>query len=106
LQQGFPPLIYLFTNETHDVNNDFSVRFFFDAHGVREDPATGNGAAFFGSYLLEHKYYPTSNISIRIEQGHEVRRPSLIMVRAHQKKNINDIRVGGMVANAVAGELL
>ena len=31
------------------------MRFFFEAHGVREDPATGNGAAFLGAYLLAHR---------------------------------------------------
>jgi len=106
LEKGYPPLIYLFTAQTHDENSDFSVRFFFEAHGVREDPATGNGAAFFASYLLEHKYYSSANFSIRIEQGHEVRRPSLIMVRAKLENDSRDIRVGGSIANTVTGELL
>ena len=54
---GFPSLIYLFTQQTHHSQNDLCVRFFFEAHGVREDPATGNGAAFLGEYLLEHNYF-------------------------------------------------
>jgi trans-2,3-dihydro-3-hydroxyanthranilate isomerase len=43
--EGFPPLVYLFCRQTHDSANDLCARFFFEAHGVREDPATGNGAA-------------------------------------------------------------
>lgn len=45
---GYPPLIYLFCRQTHHSRNDLCARFFFDAHGVREDPATGNGAPFPG----------------------------------------------------------
>ena len=50
----FAPLVYLFCRETRDPRNDLSVRFFFEAHGVREDPATGNGTAFLGAYLRAH----------------------------------------------------
>ncbi|HKB16734.1 MAG TPA: PhzF family phenazine biosynthesis protein, partial [Planctomycetota bacterium] len=52
--EGYPPLVYLFCTETRDRGNDLCARFFFEAHGVREDPATGSGAAFLGAYLLEH----------------------------------------------------
>jgi len=67
--ERFPPLVYLFCRETRQSGNDLSARFFFDANGVREDPATGNGAAFPGAYLLECGSTP--ELSIRIEQGHE-----------------------------------
>lgn len=106
VDEGFPPLIYLFTQQTHDNKNNFCVRFFFDAYGVREDPATGNGAAFFGSYLLEHNYFPEPMQQLRIEQGHEVRRPSLIMLRAEKQGDIKKISVGGHTAMTVIGELV
>ncbi len=105
MAEGFPPLIYLFSRETHHPENDFCARFFFEAHGVREDPATGNGAAFFGAYLLEHKFFPVSNIFVRIEQGFEIRRPSLVMVRARMDKPVRDVSVGGCVIPIVCGEL-
>ncbi|MCW8963232.1 MAG: PhzF family phenazine biosynthesis protein, partial [Gammaproteobacteria bacterium] len=69
--QGFPPLVYIFCRQTDDINNDLRARFFFEAHGVREDPATGNGAAFLGTYLLEHKVFAETELSIQIEQGQE-----------------------------------
>ena len=106
LANGFPPLTYLFTQQTHNSNNDLCVRFFFDAHGVREDPATGNGAAFLGAYLLEHQYFPESDLSLRIEQGYEVRRPSLILLRARMLAGIREIYVGGNVVSTVEGQLL
>lgn len=104
--KGFPPLVYLFCRETYQPENDFCVRFFFEAHGVREDPATGNGASFFGAYLLEHKLFPESELSLRIEQGHEVHRPSLIMLRARMQKEVHEVSVGGYVVQTVQGELL
>lgn len=106
LAQGFPPLIYLFCRETHHPQNDLCVRFFFEAHGVREDPATGNGAAFLGAYLLEHGVFGKRDLSLRIEQGHEVRRPSLILLRAREADGAREISVGGHVIATVQGQLL
>ena len=104
-EQGFAPLVYLFCRETHHPKNDLCARFFFDAHGVREDPATGNGAAFLGAYLLEHRLLPGAELSLRIEQGYEIRRPSLVMLQA-RRAGSREIRVGGNVVPIAHGELL
>jgi len=106
LDNGFPPLIYLFTEQTYDSKNDLCVRFFFESHGVREDPATGNGAAFLGAYLLEHHFFAKSDLSLRIEQGYEVRRPSLIRLRASMQNDQHEIYVGGQVISIAEGKLL
>lgn len=106
LEQGFPPLVYLFTRETRDPNNDLCVRFFFEAHGVREDPATGNGAAFLGAYLLEHEFLSKRDFSLRIEQGHMLQRPSLILLRACVNGGVQQVHVGGRVVPVAQGELL
>lgn len=106
LRDGFPPLTYLFCGETREAGNHLSARFFFEAHGVREDPATGNGAAFLGAYLLQHKLLPGAELSLRIEQGHEVRRPSLVRLRARMAGGGREIHVGGKVIPTVSGELL
>lgn len=103
---GFPPLVYVFCRETYHPGNDLCARFFFDAHGVREDPATGNGAAFLGAYLLEHRFFPESDLSLRIEQGFEVRRPSLVMLRARMVDGLREVSVGGHVIPTLQGELL
>ena len=106
LDEGFPPLIYLFTEETHAAQNDLCVRFFFDAHGVREDPATGNGAAFLGEYLLEQNYFSKAEMFLRIEQGYEVHRPSLVMLKTRVNNGLHEIKVGGRVLPSVQGELV
>ncbi len=105
-REGFSPLVYLFCQQTHTPQNDLCVRFFFEAHGVREDPATGNGAAFLGAYLMKHQLFPGTSLSIRIEQGHEVRRPSLIMLRARMLDEGCEVSVGGHVITTVQGQLL
>ena len=106
LDNGFPPLVYLFCRQTRDSKNNISARFFFEAHGVREDPATGNGAAFLGAYLLEHQKPQVTDLSIRIEQGYEVRRPSLVMLKASVINGNNEIQVGGHIIETMQGELL
>jgi trans-2,3-dihydro-3-hydroxyanthranilate isomerase len=100
-RDGFPPLVYLFCRETRDRGDHVTARFFFEAHGVREDPATGNGAAFLGAYLLAHG---ESEVDLRIAQGHEVGRPSLVMLRA--RRNPMEVQVGGGVIPVVQGELV
>ena len=105
-ERGFSPLVYVYSSETHDSRNDLCARFFFEAHGVREDPATGNGAAFLGVYLLEHLPCDRSGLSLRIEQGHQVRRPSLIRLRARMDGKSREVHVGGRIVPTVEGELL
>ncbi len=105
-REGLPPLVYLFCRETHHAENDLCARFFFEAHGVREDPATGNGAAFLGAYLLEHRFFSGSELALRIEQGYEIRRPALVLLRARMINGSRVISVGGRVIPIVQGELL
>ena len=105
LSTGFPPLVYLFTREAVDTRNDLCVRFFFEANGVREDPATGNGAAFLGAYLLEHNFLRSQELSLRIEQGHALGRPSLILLRARNADSVQEVYVGGQIQAVVSGRL-
>lgn len=104
--QGIPKLVYLFCRETRQAGHDFQVRFFFEADGVREDPATGNGAAFFGAYLLEHRPDLATGFNFSIEQGHGLRRPSLIRLRGKRLADGIDVQVGGSVYEVLQGEML
>jgi trans-2,3-dihydro-3-hydroxyanthranilate isomerase len=106
LERGFPTLVYLYCRETERPENDISARFFFEAHGVREDPATGNGASFLGHYILEHRVLGSDEVRLRIEQGREVRRPSVILLRARRGDAGTEVFVGGKVIPVLRGELL
>ncbi len=100
-----PNLLYCFTDNTFENSNDYQVRFFFNSHGVREDPATGNGAAFFGAYLDEHNQIDNNNI-IKIEQGHNLGRPSLISIKVSNSDVNSNVSVGGHVIMNVKGEII
>lgn len=66
--------ILVFCPETHEPQNDLSVRVFDDYYGVPEDPATGSGNGCLLGYLLEHRYFGKERIGIRSEQGYEILR--------------------------------
>jgi trans-2,3-dihydro-3-hydroxyanthranilate isomerase len=103
---GTPANVYLFCRETVERANDLHARLFFDAHGVREDPATGSAAACLGAYLLAHDAQGGAELALRVEQGHEVQRPSLLRLRARRTGGRSEIAVGGRVLPAARGELL
>jgi trans-2,3-dihydro-3-hydroxyanthranilate isomerase len=105
-REGFMPFVYLFCTEPHDAENDLCARFYFDAGGVREDPATGSATACLGAYLLEHGIFGSSELSLRIEQGAEIDRPSLLLLRARESGGSREISVGGRVIPTAQGELL
>jgi trans-2,3-dihydro-3-hydroxyanthranilate isomerase len=104
--EGLPSNAYLFCRETVEPSNDLHARLFFAAPGVREDPATGSAAACLGAYLLAHRAFEGGDLRLRIEQGHEMGRPSLLRLRARTTPDGPRIRVGGRVVEAARGELL
>jgi trans-2,3-dihydro-3-hydroxyanthranilate isomerase len=104
--KGFNPYLYLFCPEPISDENDLCARFFFEVFGLREDPATGSAAAMLGAYLLEHDYFPEDELSLRIEQGYEIDRPSLLRLRAKRTGEGREIAVGGRVIPIAEGRLL
>lgn len=85
---------------------DFSARFFADYYGVPEDPATGSANGCLAAYLVEHGYFGTGSISVRVEQGYEIGRPSLLYLRAKKGEGAIDVSVGGKIEMVARGELL
>lgn len=105
-REGILPFVYLFCQEPRSAENDLCARFFFDANGIREDPATGSATACLGGYLLEHEYFPGRELFLRIEQGHEIGRSSLLLLRASKSDSGSVVQVGGRVIPVVSGQLL
>jgi trans-2,3-dihydro-3-hydroxyanthranilate isomerase len=103
---GAPASLYVFTREVRDPRNHFSVRLFAPDAGVPEDPATGSAAGWLGAYLARHRVLGAGDFDVRIEQGHEIGRPSLLHVRARGKGPALEISVGGRVIQVARGELL
>jgi trans-2,3-dihydro-3-hydroxyanthranilate isomerase len=69
---------FVFCRETLDAANAIHARMFAPAFGVLEDPATGSAAAAFAGYLTAHGGYADGRHIVRIEQGCEMGRPSLM----------------------------
>jgi trans-2,3-dihydro-3-hydroxyanthranilate isomerase len=98
--------ILIFCPETYKKENDLNVRFFADYYGVPEDPATGSGNGCLAGYLVKHRYFGKDRIDIRVEQGYEIGRPSLLLLKAEEKGEEIDVYVGGKVAMVAKGQLI
>ncbi len=98
--------ILIFCPETHEAHNDISVRVFVDYYGVSEDPATGSGNGCLAGYLVKHRYFGNDRINIRSEQGYEMGRPSLLLLKAEQNSENINIMVGGRCRSVAQGEFV
>ncbi|MBY9009657.1 MAG: PhzF family phenazine biosynthesis protein [Candidatus Lokiarchaeota archaeon] len=98
--------ILVFCPETYDKRNDLNVRFFADYYGIPEDPATGSANGCLAAYLVKHDYFGKSKIEIRVEQGYEIGRKSLLLLKAQEKAGKFYITVGGKVILVAKGTLV
>jgi len=98
--------ILVFCPETRNKGNQLSVRVFVHYYGIPEDPATGSGNGCLAAYLAKYQYWGKSKIDIRVEQGFEIGRPSLLLLRAEEKEGQISVEVGGSVFKVAEGELV
>jgi len=98
--------ILVYCPETYAPENDLNVRVFCDYYGVPEDPATGSANGCLAAYLVKHGYFGGDKIDIRVEQGYEISRPSLLYLRAGQNQGQIYVSVGGKVVTVAKGQLL
>lgn len=75
-----PAVAYLYCGAVAEPGHDFHARMFAPALGVPEDPATGSAAAAFAGLWAAQGRRPDGEHVLRIEQGYEMGRPSLIEV--------------------------
>ena len=101
--------ILIFCPETYKDINDLSVRMFAPYLGITEDPATGSANGCLAGYLAEYNYFNRSKINIRVEQGYEINRPSLLLLQAEKKaEEVEEIEVfvGGNVVMVAQGKFV
>jgi len=94
---GNHPAVFVYCSETVDAHNAFHARMFAPSMGIVEDPATGSAAAAFAGYLAKHGRYADGERQVRIEQGVEMGRPSLIELTLM-------IRGGALSGAAIGGD--
>jgi trans-2,3-dihydro-3-hydroxyanthranilate isomerase len=98
--------ILVFCPETYEKGNDLNVRVFVDLFGIPEDPATGSGNGCLAGYLSRYRYFGTDEVNARVEQGYEVRRRSLLLLKAEDRAGNIRVHVGGKVILVAAGKLV
>ena len=98
--------VLVFCPQARRPENDLSVRVFADYYGVPEDPATGSANGCLAGYLVKNRYWQKDSIDIRAEQGYEIGRPSLLLLKAEDQAGTINVSVGGKVVPVAKGELL
>jgi trans-2,3-dihydro-3-hydroxyanthranilate isomerase len=91
--------LYLFA----DDDDGMTARMFDREAGVGEDPATGSAAGPLGVYLAEHGLAGMPG-SVRVRQGEQVGRPSLLEVGVERRGDRWIAWVGGAVRQVGRGE--
>ena len=94
LNQGSPPYIFVYTQNTSEA--DIHARMFAPLDGITEDPATGSANCALAALLAQHSDLSSGDFSWQVLQGLEMGRPSRLQVRA-KKEN------GSVTGSWVAG---
>jgi trans-2,3-dihydro-3-hydroxyanthranilate isomerase len=94
---GAMGLAYVYCAETASPAHQFHARMFAPEHGIPEDPATGSAGAAFPGVIAKFAPPADGGHVIRIEQGYEMGRPSLIAVTM-------TVAGGAIGAVAIGGE--
>jgi len=95
------PLV--FCREPEDPENHLKVRM-ITASG--EDPATGSANGCLAGYLARYRYFGDSKVDVRVEQGYEIGRPSLLYLKSDDRGEEIDVQVGGRNAMVAKGSLI
>lgn len=98
--------ILAFCAQGRDMDHDVSVRVFVDYFGVPEDPATGSGNGCLAAWLVRHRYFGRAEIELRSGQGHEINRPSLLLLKADEEGGRIRVAVGGRCITVARGEFV
>ncbi len=71
-----------------------------------EDPATGSANGCLAGYLAKHRYFGSPKVDVRVEQGYEIGRPSLLYLRSEDSDEEIDVYVGGKNVMVAKGEFI
>ncbi len=87
--------IFVYTKDGADAAHDIHARMFFPLGGIVEDPATGSAAVALAALLAGLAPQETFDLALRIGQGEDMGRPSLLLTRA--------VKRGGKLVSAHVG---
>jgi trans-2,3-dihydro-3-hydroxyanthranilate isomerase len=90
------PEILIFAREGERAGSDLHGRMYAPGFGISEDPATGSAAAAMAGYLAKRDPRRDGTLRWRLEQGFEMKRPSILDIEADVRRGeITGVRVGG-----------
>ncbi|MEM6263073.1 MAG: PhzF family phenazine biosynthesis protein [Bacteroidota bacterium] len=96
--------LYIFCAQPYRPENDLNARMFGEYFGVPEDPATGSASGCLAGYLLHHNFFKLTEFEVRLEQGYEIKRPSLLFLKGKKESSTYSVEVGGNIQMVAKGE--
>src|SRR5436190_2931252 len=85
---------------------DIQARMFAPLYGIPEDPATGSGNAALAGLLASLRSETDLTLQLRIAQGVDMGRPSLLEATAEKRNGrITEMRIGGRCVAMMRGSL-
>ena len=89
--------VYVFAMSGERSGSHVHGRMFDQGLGIGEDPATGSAQGPLGAYLVVHELVQAASTTrIRVEQGFEIGRPSILDIEVDRAgAAITAVRVGG-----------
>ena len=95
LKSYWAPDVLVFARDT-EREGVLRARVFVPGQGIIEDPATGSAVAALGGYLSAREGAATAKLSYVVEQGFEIKRPSIIELEVDKADGeVTAVRVGG-----------
>lgn len=84
--------------------NDVQARMFAPLSGIDEDPATGSATCALVALLADLAPEPVLDLRLRVEQGVDMGRPSLLLARARKEAGqVVEVKVGGRCVPMLEG---
>jgi trans-2,3-dihydro-3-hydroxyanthranilate isomerase len=107
LDGTWAPEIFIFALGGERAGSDLHGRMYAPAFGIGEDPATGSAAVAMAGYLARRDPRRDGMLRWRLEQGFEMKRPSILDIEADVSRGeITGVRVGGATVLVCEGTML
>ncbi|HEY7860134.1 MAG: PhzF family phenazine biosynthesis protein [Gemmatimonadales bacterium] len=106
LKSYWAPDVMVFARDT-ERDGVIRARVFVPGQGIIEDPATGSAVAALGGYLGARESAASGNFTYVVEQGFEIKRPSILELEVDKVDGeITAVRVGGSAVMVSEGMML
>jgi len=97
-EQEITPAFLSFCKEPYGEDHDLCCRMhYMENNQIVEDSATGSANGCLLSYLLKYSILESKQLELKVEQGYEINRPSLIYHKGELSEENYSIKIGGKV---------